>query len=292
MNWSKAKTILIVVFLVADIFLFYELYMGTLGNRITMDKESTREVINYLDKQGILVKSAIPKNSTPKTTLTVKYKYFDKYYAMENFFDLSEDVAVNSYDDRVVLEDEKAYVEINSNGEFIYMNKTIIHDQAVAIDEKQALKKVEEFLNKIGVVDIDTNNCTKSIEKGYLEMYCSQLYRDTFLDKSYLELQATNNGVIYMKMLWFETVNNGKTKKEIIPPIKALMKLSERYKDSEQNITVSDISLGYYFNADIEQVKELDVIAVEEGTAVPVWRIKTDVGNIYINAYNGTVEKN
>lgn len=291
MNWSKAKTILIIIFLIADIFLFYELYSGTLGSRIIMDKENTKEVINYLEKQGISVRSAIPKPGSSRATLTVKYKYFDKHYALENFFNSPAVVAVHTKDDRIVMEDEKIYVEINKNGEFIYTNKALMQDGEAPIDEKQALNKIEAFLKKIGIGEKDKYNESKAVEKGYLGMYFSQAYKDTFLDKSYLEIQATNNGVIYMKMLWFETVNNGKAKKEIMPPIKALMKLSELHKDNEQNVTVSDIRLGYYFNTDIEQVKELDVKAVEEGTAIPVWRVKTDVGDIYINAYNGIVEK-
>lgn len=291
MNWSKAKTILIIVFLIADIFLFYELYSGALGSRLIMDKENTKEVIKYLEKQGISVKSSIPKPSSSRATLTVKYKYFDKQYALENFFDSPDVVAIHTQDDRIVMEDEKIYVEINKNGEFIYTNKALMQDGEAPFDEKQALNKIEAFLKKIGIGEKDRYNESKTIEKGYLGIYFSQAYKDTFLDKSYLEIQATNKGVIYIKMLWFETVNNGKAKKEIIPPIKALMKLSELYKDSEHNVTVSDIGLGYYFNTDLEQVKELDVKAVEEGTAILVWRVKTDMGDIYINAYNGIVEK-
>lgn len=291
MNWSKAKTILIIIFLIADLFLFYELYSEPLFNRITMNEESTKEVIGYLEKQGISVKSSIPKLSSSMAALTVKYKYFDKYYVLENFFDTPKDVSVNTYDDRVIMEDEKVYVEINRNGEFIYTDKTIINDQTASIDEQEALRNVNTFLDKVGIRDEDISNCTRSMEKGYLKMNCNQVYKDTFLDKSSLEIQATNKGVFYMKMLWFENIKIGKNKKEIIPPIKALMKLSELYKDSEKNVTVYDISLGYYFNADIEQVREFEVVAVEEGTAIPAWRIKTDMGDVYINAYNGTVEK-
>ncbi len=292
MNWSKAKTILIVVFLIADIFLLYESYLGPLALRMARDKENTKEIVDYLEKQGISVKSAIPKPGSSKAALDVKYKYFNEQYAMGNFFDGLEDVDVKNYDDRIVMENKDIYVEINGNVELIYTNKALIEGQTGSFDEGEAQKKMEAFLKKMGINQKDRYSGIKKMKNGYLEMSCSQGYKGTFLDRSCLEIQATDKGVVSMKMLWFETVNNGKAKKEVISPVNALMKLSELYKDDEQNIIVLDMSLGYYFNTDVEDVKEFDVTTVKEGTAIPVWKVITDKGRIYINAYNGIVEKN
>lgn len=295
MNWSRAKTILIILFLIADIFLLYELYPGILGNNRMIDEESTKEVIKYLEKQGIYVRCLIPKASSPKAPLTVKYKYFDSQYALKNFFHDPEEVVIKDYKDRQIMEDDRIYIEIYRNGEFIYTNKKLMENKAEEVDDKAALSSIEMFLKKLGIEGKDLYDSTQNIDRSYVKLSCSQGYKDTFLDESYLDVMATNEGVAYMKILWFEVENNGKTKKEIMDPMRALLKLADKLAQQPEvdnkTVTIFDISLGYYFDTDIEQVEEFDIVEVEEGTAIPSWRIKTDMGNIYINAYNGTVEK-
>lgn len=301
MNWSRAKTILIVLFLIADIFLLYELYPGFLGNNRMIDDENTKEVMKYLEKQGIYVRCLIPKASSPKAPLTVKYKYFDSQFALKNFFHAPDEVAIKNYEDRQTMEDESIYIEMHKNGEFIYTNKILMENKAEEVDEKAALKSIESFLKKLGIEAKDLYDITQNTDRNYVKLNCSQGYKDTFLDQSYLEVMATNDGVAYLKMLWFEIENNGKNKNEIIDPMRALIKLADKLaQQPEENgneeddnvINIYDISLGYYFDMDLKQVEEFDIVEVEEGTAIPSWRIKTDEGNIYINAYNGTVEKN
>ncbi|WP_073026560.1 two-component system regulatory protein YycI [Lutispora thermophila] len=296
MNWSRAKTILIILFLIADIFLFYELYSEDLVRRNKADQETAKEVIKYLEKQGIWVKCRIPKASLPKKTLTVKYKYIDSKYALGIFFDSPKDVAIKTYEDRTVLEDKKSYVEINKNGQLIYTNKELLRKKEEPMDEESALKNMKVFLKNIGIDDDDIYSISKKLENGYYIINCSQSYKGTFLDESHLELLVTKEGIAHMKILWFEVENNGKNKNAIIHPIKALMELAEEMEEKtdegKKDLVINDISLGYYFDTDIEQVEEFDIIEVEEGTAIPVWKMETNMGNIYINAYNGTVEKN
>lgn len=296
MNWSRAKTILIILFLIADIFLFHELYSESLESKSRAEQANAEEVIKFLEKQGISVKCNIPKASSPKTTLTVKYKYIDSQYALDTFFDSPKDVAIKTYEDRTVMEDKNIYIEINKNGEFTYTNKKLMRNRTNEVDEETALNNMKEFLKKVDIDDKDIYSSSKNLEEGYLKINCSQGYKGTFLDESYLEILATKEGIAYMKMLWFEVENNGKNKNEIIHPMKALMELAEEMEnksdEDKKHLVISDISLGYYFDTDKEQVEGFDVIEVEEGTAIPAWRIKTDMGNIYINAYNGAVEKN
>lgn len=290
MNWSRAKTILIIVFLIVDIFLFYQTYTGKIGNKIVADKRSTDQVVEYLEKQDILIKGSIPTKSISCSLLTVKYKYFDRSHALDIFFDSMENVDFSQDNSKVVMENDEVYLEMKNNGEILYKNKNITLGDV--IDEGQSLKNIEKFLKKLNITDNEIFAVNKTKEKGCIKVKYSQGFKDMFIDNAILEIKATNKGVVSMKMLWFESIRIGKTKKEVIPPIKALMKLSEVFKDINKTVTVEEISQGYYFNTNIENVKEFDIKTVEEGTAIPVWRIKTDMGYIYINAYNGTVEKN
>ena len=292
MNWSRAKTILIIVFLIVDIFLFYQTYTVEIGNKIVTDKRSIDQVVEYLGKQDIKIKCSIPTKSISSSLLTVKYKYFDKSDALNIFFDSMENVDFNQDDNKFLMENDVVYLEIKNNGEILYTNRNANLGEKEVIDEIQSLKNAEKFLRKLNIIDNEIFVLDKTIEDNYVKLKYSQGFKDMFIDDAILEIKATNKGIAYMKMLWFESIRIGKTKKEVIPPIKALMKLPEIFRDVHRTVTVEEISQGYYFNTNIENVKEFDIKTVEEGTAIPVWRIKTNMGYIYINAYNGTVEKN
>lgn len=289
MNWSRAKTILIIVFLIADIFLFYVTYSGSIE---TTDIKSISEVALHLEKQGIQIKGTIPAKGISCPLLNVKYKYFDEKEVSKIFFDSAENVNIKRDDYKTSMDGNGISLEMKNNGELFYLNRNVTASRDEVIDEKQALKNIEEFLNKLNINLNEVYTSSKTSEDGYVKVGYTQGYKNMFLDNTYVEIKASNKGVAYLKMLWFESVKNGKTIKDVISPIDALMKLSEIFRDNEKTITVQEMSQGYLFDLNIKQVKEFDVETVEEGTAIPVWRIKTDVGYIYINAYNGTVENN
>jgi len=291
LNWSKAKTILIIVFLIADIFLFYELYSGVIRSRNSIDDQKVQEVMDLLQSKGVFINCTIPKANGSKKSLSIKCKSIDTQFALEKFFEDPQKALIHNYDDKTVIEDEGIYVEINKMGELIYKNKLLMENQPEVVDEKIALSKIEEFYNIIGIKNNEIYDSKKNIEGNYLEMYCSQGYKNTFIDRTYIEVKATNSGVAYMKILWFEIEDNDKNKNNIIHPLRALLELSELYEGYDGNIIINEISLGYYFNTDMEEVKEFDMTEVKEGKAIPAWKISTSMGDIYINAYNGTVEK-
>lgn len=288
MNWSKAKTILIIVFLLADIFLFYVSYSGDLG--YNSENGSVVEVLEHLKNRDIVVKGLIPNKGNPGSQLYVKYKLFNSEKAIESFFNSDTNVFIRENENKIIVENNLITVEIFKNGEIIYLNKSIDNVENSEINELQAERIIDDFLKSLNIDRDDTIIINKVIEDNSINIMYNQVYKNQFIDKTFLDMKVTNNGVAYMKMLWFESIENGKTKNEVIPPTKALLKLSEFYREMEGTIIVEDISQGYYFGSKIEQ--PFDVQSVEEGTAIPVWRISTNMGKIYINAYNGTIEEN
>jgi len=287
MNWSKAKTILIVVFLLADIFLFHVSYSGNLGN--SSEKDNVIQVLEYLKNRDIIVKSLIPNKGNPSTQIYVKYKMLNPEEAIESFFNSDTNVFIREDENKITVENNHIAIEIFKNGEIIYLNKSIDNAGNSNLIEMQAERIIDDFLKSINIDRDDTIIINKVIEDNSINIMYNQVYKNQFIDKTFLDMKVTNNGVAYMKMLWFESIENGKTKNEVIPPTKALLKLAELYKDMEGTITVEDISQGYYFSSNIEQ--PFSIKFVKEGTAIPVWRIKTNLGKIYINAYNGTIEE-
>ncbi len=287
MNWSKAKTILIIVFLIADIFLFYVTYTGDISGK-TAEEDATK-VLEYMENQGISVKVPIPVKSTTASLLYVKYIMLERAEAKTLFFDSDESVDIKETAQKLIMESEEVILELNNNGEIFYLNKRLNKNKEI-VEEESALKSAVSFLKKFNIDFDDGMMVKKTKGDGYVSYRVSQSYKGQFIDNTYAEVKAVNEGIAYAKILWFESIQNGKTKNKVISPVKALMKLTELNSTGEDNVSVEEISLGYYFNNNMEKTFAVD--SVVEGNAVPVWRFKTEVGNIYINAYNGTVEEN
>lgn len=288
MNWSKAKTILIVVFLIADIFLFYVSYGVDMVNNV--GEEDIAKVLDYLKSHNITVKGPIPSKGNPASLLYVKYKTLDIEEAREIFFDSADNIAIKESERKILMENDTILVELHNNGEIFYLDKRLNKKDNEAVDEGKITKSVDSFLK---LLNIDLNQATlvkKIVKDNYVNLRYNQNYKNRFIDKTYLEIKAVDEGISYAKILWFESVQNGKTKNEVISPIKALLKLAELHGIENNEVSVDEIIQGYYFSNSME--KTFGVRTVMEGNAVPVWRIKTNVGNVYINGYNGTVEEN
>lgn len=288
MNWSKAKTILIVVFLIADIFLFYVSYGVDMVNNV--GEEDIAKVLDYLKSHNITVKGPIPSKGNPASLLYVKYKTLDIEEAREIFFDSDDNIAIKESERKILMENDTILVELHNNGEIFYLDKRLNKKDNEAVDEGKITKSVDSFLK---LLNIDLNQATlvkKIVKDNYVNLRYNQNYKNRFIDKTYLEIKAVDEGISYAKILWFESVQNGKTKNEVISPIKALLKLAELHGIENNEVSVDEIIQGYYFSNSME--KTFGVRTVMEGNAVPVWRIKTNVGNVYINGYNGTVEEN
>ena len=181
-------------------------------------------------------------------------------------------------------------MELHSNGEIFYLDKRLNNKGNIAADEGKVSKNIESFLRLLNINLDEAVMIKKDAKDNYIKLKYIQSYKNRFLDKTYVEIKALDDGISYAKVLWFESVENGKTKNEVISPIKALLKLSELYGDENAEVIVDEVTQGYYFSYSME--KTFEVRSVIEGNAIPVWRITTNVGNVYINGYNGTVEEN
>lgn len=287
MNWSRAKTILIVVFLIADIFLYYVSYRGDIGNS---GEEDISKVLEYLASHNIKVNGSIPDKGNPASLLYVKYKILSVEEVKEIFFNSDDDIDIKESGQKVLMENDTILLELQNNGEIFYLDKSLNKIDNKPVDEAKATKNIDTFLKLLNISLDEASAVQKDAKDNYIKLKYNQNYKNRFLDKSYLEIKAVDDGISYAKILWFESIQNGKTKNEVISPVKALLKLAELYDIDNTEINVDEISQGYYFSNTME--KTFAARYVIEGNAVPVWRVKTNVGNIYINGYNGTVEEN
>ncbi|MCK9217547.1 MAG: two-component system regulatory protein YycI, partial [Firmicutes bacterium] len=191
MNWSKAKTILIIVFLLADIFLFYVSYSGDLG--YNSENGSVVEVLEHLKNRDIAVKGLIPNKGNPGSQLYVKYKLFNSEKAIESFFNSDTNVFIRENENKIIVENNLITVEIFKNGEIIYLNKSIDNVENSEINELQAERMIDDFLKSLNIDRDDTIIINKVIEDNSINIMYNQVYKNQFIDKTFLDMKVTNN---------------------------------------------------------------------------------------------------
>lgn len=285
MDWAKAKTILIAVFLAVNMFLAYIIFEASTGSIGYVDSEKIKLITDYLAEKDISVAGQVPTKKTDMPSITVKYKLFRKE-DIESFFSQKEKVEESISGSTVKLKGKNIEISIKDSRELNYADSSI--NQLETIDEKACRKNIEDFLDRLGMKDNADIRMTEDLE-GYKRFAYVQSFKGAAIYNSIMEFYVNDSGIQRARIVWFETVRQAGKKTEVISPVIALLYLPEHNKNSTiPSKEMLEIQQGYYFGTG--ESNQLDVSKVEEGTAFPVWRITTEEDIIYINAYNEKVE--
>lgn len=286
MDWAKAKTILIAVFLVINSFLGYVILGGGSGNVGYVDSENIERVTDYLAEKGIVVKGQIPEKKMEMPSISVKYKLFRKDEVARLLFSPGENVTESVEANAVRLEGNTVAASIKDSRELEYIDNNI--SPLEASDEKVCSRKIRDFLGRLGIKDDASIRRVENVE-GYKRFIYSQSFKGAEIYNSIMEFYVNDSGIRKARIVWFETVRQEGKRAEVISPVIALLTVPEHNKNSmPPSKDVLEIQQGYYFGTGAKN--QVDVSVVEEGTAFPVWKVTTDRDIIYINAYNEKVE--
>ncbi len=286
MDWAKAKTILIAVFLAINIFLLYIIIGANTSSIGHVDSENVKFITDYLAEKDITVKGAVPLKKTDMPSITVKYKLFNREDIIGALFSHKEKLVESLTDSTKMFRGENAEAAIKDGRELIYTNRSI--KPAAAIEEKACQKRISEFLSRLGMKDNANIRRVEDLE-GYKRYIYGQTFRGAPIYNSIMEFYVNDAGVHRARIVWFEMIKQEGKRTEVISPVVALLYIPEHNKVSElPSKEVLDIQQGYYFGTGSRD--QVDVSMVAEGTAFPVWRITTERDIIYINAYNEKAE--
>lgn len=286
MDWTRAKTILIVVFLMANIFLAYEYFRLNPLGMAEISSEHINEALLQLQKENVTVNAVIPNRVIMMPNIKVKYKTFVKEDIIRAFFSGKTPQVIETKDS-LRIEDDNILVQVKDK-ELSYYNKKNSIKQ-IQISEEKSYAAAEDFLNGLGIFSGNIDIETKAAKNGYLLISGVQKYKNLFVDGTHVEIKSNEQGIIEGKILWFGEIEPYDADKEVISSLKALQKAAKKFKEENKYVNISEIKQGYYFG--IKDMEQFNIKRIEEGTAVPVWRIKSDKDTLFVNAYNGQIEK-
>lgn len=285
MDWNKAKNIFIAMFLIINIFLSYQLYTISRNQYIYIEEKELENIEKYLGKKNIQIEANILDKVLIAPSIKVKYHEFDTKKIEEIFFDSAEyDITPNSsgFD----MNNNEQSVQVKNGFDVHYQNKAINIKQ-IDVNEKKCIANAYNFINKLQLNTGSQYTKVKEVEKGYVRLVLGQEYGKVPIDSSQIEIVATEEGVIEANIKWLEWIKPDK-RYNIITPVMALLKAYGDIGEKDEALIVKQVRQAYYFNPSAQEDSE-DKFMLEASLS-PMWVIKSDKSEIYINAYNENFE--
>lgn len=281
MDWSKAKTILIVAFIITNIILVVVLLSNNKQTESTTKQGFVEDVTRLLKNKDIFIDTEISKEIPSLNTLDVEYEMIDISQINNNFFKGNGVMEAKS----------ESTVEISKNNEYISItNKKILsYENRTQLDKYKNLTKQKaedialEFLKdrKYDISDMKLSYIKEENDNYNLEF--SKLYNERYLETAYVNIMVDSRGVKNLDRIWLNIRSEGENPIYINTAPKAILSLLSM--EESYGRTISDISLCYYFDPEKHEYIK-DPKNARKGRTIPAWRVLFDDGyKIIIDNY-------
>ncbi len=273
MDWSKAKTILIIAFLITNILLVVILFSSEKQIETTIEEAFVEDVIKLLNKKKIFVDTEIPKFIPNLNTVTVEYEIISPDEVNKIFFNGKGNIESNGYDIvNIMYEDE--CVLITNKKRLVYENNSKINKYP-ELNENKVRDIALDFLkdNQFNISDTQLSYIFEKDSIYYLEF--TDLYNEKYLEISNIIMEIDYRGVRSLERLHLNPLEEGETPIYINTAPKALLSLLN--KEDVYGKTIKEISLCYYFNPESHEYIK-DPKQAKKGKTIPAWRVLFDDG--------------
>ncbi len=286
MDWMRAKNILLVAFLLLNLFLGYRIWGSEIlpGYNRPFTPEQVEEVKERLLQARVTLESEIPAAAPSLPFLMLSYPTASKEALFRLFFPGVTDISAAELGrpGPVVYSRRREQLIVDDTG-VIYYLVSAERVPGARVDPSRALALAERFIlahggfppsARLDFVQYDPQHGRYAVEYGQ--------HHDGYpIFGGRISVGVGPSGVESFSRTWFSPRGYSGQSKPVIPAIEALLRLVN-YLDPREQQAIEEIKLGYY---------SPDYPAVQ-WQAVPVWRVRTRRGSTYyINAYTGELER-
>ena len=235
MDWSRAKNILILIFILLNVFLSITIINEFRGSSVT--KETISNARLALKERGVEVNCSIPDYDGSVGTLTYKKISFDQRRLVENIFGDRTNI-----DDLLVQEAiEKDGKELRFLDEYSFLYKNMEPGEIVSglNNSDKILGYVEKILKGTGIPVLDYRiDSVEHGKKGVTTYVFRQKYRDVWIVENHITVNLSDKDLLVM--LRYQKVDSIKT-------VKSYAGISGAVKNHEiiKDITINKIDLGF-----------------------------------------------
>ena len=281
MDWSKAKSILIVALIFTNVLLGYVLFID--ANRVdaTLEKGFIDKTVKLLDERDIKLSTDIPLTNENLNGLTVEYETYNSQDLNKDFFNNKGSIKLKS-EGLLDIEYNDELITLINNKLLIYESKSKDEIYNIQTDE-QAYEVALNFLHEKNIPLSDMNLTFLKKVDGIYNLEFTKIYGESYLESTFTNIMLDNRGVLKLERTWLNTIEAGEKAIEISSAPKSLLALISM--EEVYGKTIKDISLCYYFNPEKHEYLE-DPSEAKRGRTIPAWRIQFEDGyKVFIDNY-------
>jgi len=293
MDWTKAKTILIIAFVVTNLFLGGSLLRDHFRQEVTaVSDQYLTQTEAFLDTHGVVLDTELPVDRPSLGSLTVEYRFFPPRAAAQQLLgDQVRMTAVDTYENR------QGKVAVKNNKELtLRLNEPVnplsdteelpdLEEETLEKSSRQFLESADLAPETLSLQQIYVGMMPRYDRQPLHKLVFEQTYQDRFVGESYVHVYMNQQGIVAVEALLLEEIqaaDQSGTKRPMIPAPEAVLRkldtiLSEQ--EGKSPIVIRSIEPGHYFSLTQEPLTQWEAVA--SGTAVPAWKIVLKNGDTY-----------
>lgn len=264
MNWNKAKSILLVCFLIIDAVLL-TMYMkkNKDGGSLSISKD---DAIEILKAQEININEKELKKGGEYKGYILKYYDFDLDKINKNFFN-GEAELDDRYDLKLLTKDEKS-VSLSQGTLFSYMDASE-EEKYPDMNMDKAIELANDFMREKELMIRGMVFDGAYLDEDSYQVHFAVKHDDIYLENSFINFTIDKRGVRRVDAMCLEYIN---TEDELFTLADVKDKiLSIIDKPEVKGKTIDKVDMCYYLDqVTLDQASELKITRLR---AVPHWRI-------------------
>ncbi len=325
MNWSKAKTILIIAFLILNVYLAIQV-LNLQETRVPVSEYTAvnEKVTNLIvEKYNVTPPAELPLGIDPVEKTNVGFLPVDQELIINSLWPDSSgewiDQGIYQKDDEYLFIDDQMFYYLNETGTAreVEDEDNIMHHLSLVLSDPANIDVVAPIL-RVNFENVTSLNfdgwllesITETIEEEtiyYDILFIQDLNLPVYDAGSYTKIRMDEKGnIIGIKRAQLQTKN---LEKDLLDRVKEALDFSPKVKiisateallslvvneQLQPESSIKDIRLAYLGLSENEIIQDETLPDIWQ--LIPVWRLKVmspegDIVNYYLNAYTGNIEK-
>lgn len=246
MDWNKSNTILIIAFIILNIFLVTSSYndIFTEEYNVTDDKDFMENLENILKVKNIVVNSELPEETYMLPTLEAEYEILHVTKELLNSF---LGPGVEPIEDVTIYRNDKGEVLEIKDGKKLHYT---VRDKAFGNlnNEDKLTEEINIFIEDKKIDASGYSEDYKHMDKDNLFVVYTRKHNNISMDNSYMYFYFDSNGIYKFEM---QNIVSVKEKAEKIRTFSAAESLPRLLALKEiENKEIIDIKMTYYSEED------------------------------------------
>lgn len=262
MDWNKSNTILIIAFIILNIFLLFATFSNMFkDDSEVIDEEFINNVENLLETKNIKINCEIPKDKHFLPIIEVEFHIFDINNELVQYYLGNEVTAKEGV--YLYSNEENQTLEIIDGKKIVYNLRNKFEGKIE--DDRLINQYINLFIEEKSIDKIDFVNEYKYVSNSENYIRYTNSYNNLSIDNSYMIFYVDKKGVYKFETQKIDKISGVKGKIKTISAIDSLPRLVtyDTLKDKE----IVDIEISYY---SIEDENWKDITKTNSD---PTWKV-------------------